>query len=356
MGLLQPPRRILAGHATISQVFPDMPPAPLLASELERVAALRSYAILDTACEARFDEIARLAARLLDMPIAAISLVDASRQWFKARIGLPQAETPRDEAFCAYTILDAAPLVVPDATADRRFADNPMVTGEPGIRFYAGVPLTTPDGYRLGSLCVIDRRARALSAEQIETLAILGRTVMTTLELHRAMIQVRDLALTDPLTGLRNRAALLDALQDAVAGRAAFGLLYIDLDGFKQINDSHGHAAGDRLLQQVAALLRRVVMPPDLVARVGGDEFIVLTRHAWDQAPSDLAEHLRHALAVAMRRNGWPITASVGAVQFETAPRDVAEALSVADQLMYGAKLAGRDRVLSRVFGQAEAA
>jgi diguanylate cyclase (GGDEF)-like protein len=337
-----------------------MPPAPIPANELERLASLRSYAILDTACEANFDDIARLAARLLGVPIALVSLVDGERQWFKSKIGLDVNETSRDQAFCGYTILDEVPLVVPDATADRRFADNPLVTGDPGIRFYAGVPLVASDGHKLGSLCVIDRQTRKLTDDEVDILSTLARTVMTTMELRRAMMQVRELAMTDALTGLANRPAVLDAVQQAVAqqiaGGSAFTLLYLDLDGFKRVNDLQGHEAGDQVLRAVASVLRDEITPPDMAARIGGDEFIVLAGMEWAHAPIVLAERLRQAMDSAMRQSGWAVTASIGAVLFASPPRDVAEALSVADELMYSAKLAGKDRVMFRVFAQVGAA
>jgi len=173
-----------------------MPPAPHPANEAERLAALRSYAILDTDCEAGFDILAGLAARLTGCPIALVSLVDARRQWCKARHGWEASETPRDLALCAHAILDPRhPLVVADATLDVRFADNALVTGPLGVRFYAGMPLVDPAGHALGTLCVIDRVPRAIAPEALETLAGLARAVMATLELRRALGRERATAL-----------------------------------------------------------------------------------------------------------------------------------------------------------------
>jgi len=313
-----------------------MQPAPIPANEIERLATLRSYAILDTACEQSFDDIARLAARLLGTRMAAVSLVDADRQWFKAKVGLPVEETPRDHAFCAHTILGETPLVVPDAHRDPRFSDNPLVVGDPGVRFYAGVPLVAPNGHALGSLCVTDSESRTLSADELETLVSLARTVMTTLELHRAMIQVRQLAMTDALTGLANRAALLHALEERLRGPwVPLSLLYLDLDGFKRVNDLHGHAAGDVVLRRVAEILGATVGPRDLTARIGGDEFIVLPARLDYDALAALGEHVRAAVAAGMAEQGWPVTVSIGAIQFFDRPRDL------------GAKLAGKDRVVA---------
>ncbi len=158
--------------------------------EARRLDALYDYEILDTASDARLDRLAALAAELLDVPIALISLVDEDRQWFKARVGLEDVgleagETPRAWAFCDETIRGDAPLVVADATADARFADNPLVTGRPYIRFYAGAPLITPSGERIGALCVIDQKPRQLSAAQRRRLSSLAATVVDLMESHR---------------------------------------------------------------------------------------------------------------------------------------------------------------------------
>jgi PAS domain S-box-containing protein len=161
-------------------------PAPLPADESERLAALRAYEILDTDCERDFDDLTRLASEICNTPIALVSLIDAERQWFKSRIGLEIQETPREQAFCAFAINQPTELlIVPDATQDERFVDNPLVTGAPDIRFYAGSPLLTADGHALGSLCVIDRVPRQLSPEQAESLRVLGRQVMVQLEQRR---------------------------------------------------------------------------------------------------------------------------------------------------------------------------
>jgi len=169
-------------------------PSEPSADELARLEALARYQILDTAAEAAYDELTQLAAQICGTPIALISLLDHDRQWFKSRVGLTVSETPRAIAFCDHTILQAEPLVVQDALLDERFATNPLVTGDPHIWFYAGIPLTTPDHYRIGTLSVIDRVARQLSADQMQALQVLSRQVVSQLELHRhvAVLQASE--------------------------------------------------------------------------------------------------------------------------------------------------------------------
>jgi signal transduction histidine kinase len=162
---------------------------PLAANENARLAALERYGILDTSPEDGFDELVRLAAAVCGTPIALISLVDATRQWFKARLGLEASETPRTASFCAHAIHESAVLVVPDATKDPRFATNPLVVGEPKIRFYAGAPLTTPDGHNLGTLCVIDCKPRLLGDDQRTALTAIARQVIAQLELRRQIAE-----------------------------------------------------------------------------------------------------------------------------------------------------------------------
>lgn len=152
-----------------------------------RLEALKRYRILDTLPEAQFDDITRLAATICDTPMAIITLIDNHRQWFKARVGITATETARDIAFCNHTISGKAPFIVGDALADPRFAANPLVTGEPGIRFYAGVPLVTPAGYALGSLAVLDRKPRQLTPQQEQALRLLGRQVEVELELRKTL-------------------------------------------------------------------------------------------------------------------------------------------------------------------------
>jgi GAF domain-containing protein len=166
--------------------------APVATNEAERLAALRDYHILDTEAEGVYDDIARLASYICGVPIAMVSLVDGSRQWFKSKLGVHSKETPRDVAFCSHAILQSEPLIVRDAMKDSRFADSALVRRAPRIRFYAGFPLVTPEGFALGTLCAIDRKPRQLSVGQKQAMQALARQVMALLDLHRVSEHLAD--------------------------------------------------------------------------------------------------------------------------------------------------------------------
>jgi response regulator RpfG family c-di-GMP phosphodiesterase len=188
-----------------------MPAARLPENEKERLAALSSYHILDTLAEQGCDDIVRMAAMWFDVPTCLISLVETNRQWFKAKVGLNVCETGRDESFCSHAILDEETLVIPDAREDPRFADNSLVTQAPHIRFYAGAPLIDPDGYALGTLCLIDYQPRKFTSQEVQILESMARQVVDQFRLRKTTAKARENY--DQLQACR------DGLEDEVARR-----------------------------------------------------------------------------------------------------------------------------------------
>jgi diguanylate cyclase (GGDEF)-like protein/PAS domain S-box-containing protein len=463
--------------------------APLPSYETERLQALYTLEILDTPAEVSLDRITRLAARILDVPIALVSLIDNDRQWFKSRVGIDVSETPRESAFCAHAILQTTPMVVTNAVEDERFRDNLLVTGDPHIRFYAGVPIRTSKGFALGTLCAIDKRPRVFTQDQLDTLSDLADIVSREVQLrenlmlarqqkkradvlfmaseegYRSMFELASVgialvapdgawlsvnsalcnivgysadelrlltfqditypddlntdvnllrqlgsnqidhyqlekryirkdgqavwidlnvtkkssiegdleyyisiiqniqsrkeleqeALHDALTGLFNRRALDAMLPIALArsdrSRLQLALMFIDLDGFKGINDTFGHDAGDDLLRTIATRLQSCVRRTDSLIRLAGDEFIVILEGIIPGASEarDVAKKLLMAIAepVVLKGQVTHNYASIGFSMYEPgsgkSPDDV---VREADRWMYKAKQAGKGRVM----------
>ena len=338
------------------------PPRP--DDEEQRIEALRSLNVLYTPAEDRFDRITRLACRLLDVPIALVSLVDSECQWFKSTMGLTASQTSRTVSFCAHAIADDEPLVIEDARKDPRFSDNPLVTGEPNIRFYAGQPLLGNNGERLGTLCVIDQRRRNVSVDELEILRDLAGWCSNELRLvslsrvQRELIsecdELRRRAMVDPLTQLWNRAAIQEILtrelERARRGKAWLSLVFADIDHFKNVNDTYGHSAGDDMLRQVAGRIRSSVRAYDAVGRFGGEEFLVVASECSEWDGGTLANRLRVNVGDRTFDTTWgpiqiTLSAGVAVTQLGEEKIDPKTLLAAADRALYRAKNKGRNLV-----------
>lgn len=295
-------------------------------------------------------------------------------------MGVAATETPREHTFCTHALLNPEePLIVPDASLDSRFANNPYVTGEPKIRFYIGTPLLTPDRQAIGTLCVIDRVPRSLTQEQIGALGVLADQIVAQLELRRHARELQNTAVgrerylgeleryrrkleennallqhqstTDRLTGIGNRAAFDQQLQveqyRAGRYRTALSLLLIGVDHFKAYSDSYGHGAGDAALQQLAGILQECARPTDFVARYGDEEFAVILPQTGRDGATALAERLHKAAAAAVFRHR-PVTVSIGAATVTTTGTDSGRLVEAADEALYEAKAGGRNRVVHK--------
>ncbi|HAT8541935.1 GGDEF domain-containing protein [Vibrio vulnificus] len=307
-------------------------------NEPQRIADLHSLNILDTAAEERFDRVTRIARRLFDVPIALVSLVDEDRQWFKSCFGLDVSETPRDISFCGHAILGADTLIVEDASQDARFADNPLVTGEPRIRFYAGVPLMFEHSSCLGTLCIIDTKPRTLNED--ERLDLIDLAKMAERELaatHSASI--------DDLTQISNRRGFMTLAKKSMAycevGDYPYSIAYLDLNGFKPINDQFGHQEGDLALKAFADTMKKSFRESDVFARLGGDEFVVFMSGASRSVAQIAIQRFTEAL---QRYNqsanrGYDLSFCAGIVSVEPdANISLDELLSQADKAMYQQK------------------
>lgn len=445
--------------------------APISKDEDKRLAALREYEIKHVLFDPGLSNLISLAANIFSVPIVLVSLVEAERQLFAANVGVPFCETPRDISFCAHTIRKKKIMVVPDALKDARFKNNPLVVGVPYIRFYAGIPLITPSGHAIGTLCIIDLKprtiftkrdehnlqdlaslvmdklemrrlelARKASQVRFENIAntspdtilcvnekgmitfwntsaehmleytdeeIIGRSINTivpdafvvqlnhlvtdrdslmkgvTLELNvqakgGSLVPVelsvsmwedndnvsygailRDiterrrneerlflLAHLDPLTGLANRTLLTSNLETALKHKPAVCIMMVDLDGFKDVNDSLGHSSGDNILVHVAKKIKATVRSGDVVARMGGDEFALLFPGLNDKkVAGKIAEQIIHEISQAMIIDDHQIniSASIGAVLYPEYGVTVQDLLTSADLALYQAKSEGRN-------------
>jgi len=247
------------------------PDTPL--NEAKRLAALHALEVLDTHSEERFDRLTRFARQRFGVPIALVSLIDAERQWFKSCVGLDVSETSREISFCGHAILDDQLFVIDDTLKDSRFADNPLVTGPPGIRFYAGCPLSHADGSKLGTLCLIDSEPRSLNVEQQQALRELG--LMAERELEAVQY-----ATLDELTGMSNRTGfgmLVNLmLKPDFESEIAITMVYFEISNLSEIVDLGGSDSRDGAIRRFSDLLLRAFPDGDVLARIGPNRFAVI--------------------------------------------------------------------------------
>jgi len=300
-----------------------------------RVDTLYDLRILDTEPEERFDRLTRLAKRLLQVPISLISLVDENREWIKSGEGIGNSQVARDISFSAHAILGPDILLIPDATLDERFRDNPLVVDEPHIRFYAACPLRAPNGSNLGTLCLIDSKPREFSEDEKALLRELTRMA------EQDIVAVQ-LATMDELTMLSNRrgfeALTKHALELSRRFQKPAALLYFNLDQFKQINDRFGHAEGDLALKTFAQCLKLTFRESDVLGHLGKDEFAVFMTNVSNVELEHALGRLRDAIDQYNKdaKRGYDIDFSFGKVAFDASGHaDVEDLMAKANALMY---------------------
>lgn len=336
---------------------------PLPPEEQKRLEELNSLNILDTPIEESFECITRLIKTVLQVPIAGVSLVDSERQWFKSEHGLGMCETDRRDAICSHTILQDDVLYVADTLSDERFADNPFVTGPPNIRFYAGCPVKSRGGQRIGTVCAIDTKPNNLTAQQIEALKDLAK--MTEVELerrsflsqqHRLMAEIEQAkraSLIDDLTRLYNRSGMCQVLnwQKALAKEmnTGFAVALGDVDHFKQVNDRYGHFVGDEMLKNIAKTLLSCTRDRDAVGRWGGEEFMIIINDDSANHLHRIADRFRHCVEKnCLQIDGKTLTCTITIgvkLVYPTSNMEIDALVDDADQALYHGKFLGRNRV-----------
>lgn len=309
-------------------------------NEAERLHALRALKILDTTHEERFDRVTRMAKRMFGVSISLVSLVDQDRQWFKSAQGLDATETPRELSFCGHAINQEGLFIIPDALEDERFADNPLVTDAPNIRFYAGYPLKLRQGINLGTLCLIDFKPKILDSEDEQLLMDLGAMI-------EQEIRSIQMATLDGLTMISNRRGFLSLAEysQKVCRRKEMpmSVVLFDLNKFKKINDNFGHHEGDFALIQFAEIMRNIFRESDIVGRLGGDEFVALLTDSTSEKIDDVLNRFKLAIKEKNQEINKPylIEFSAGVAHFPyNTEKSLEEMIEEADAAMYVQKKA----------------
>jgi len=312
---------------------PDIP-----SSEKTRLETLVTLNILDTFAEERFDRLTRIAKHTFNVSSAVVSLVDHDRQWFKSTAGIDACETPREVSFCGHAINGSDVLYVRDTHEDERFSDNPLVTGEPQIRFYAGHPIKAINGEILGTLCIFDDKPREFSQQDAALLKDLAAVV-------EREISIVDIATMDELTKIPNRRGFLLFAQQGLDFSTRHGypatLVYMDIDNFKAINDQYGHHEGDKALISFANQIKSTFRASDIFGRVGGDEFVVLLGDSSRAQANQAIEKFKCIIDEynINSRNEYAISFSCGSVKYDPLEHDSLESMMKdCDSIMYANK------------------
>lgn len=332
--------------------------------ELMRLADLHATGRLDGPLAPRFERLTMLACDALRVPIAAISLVDSDRQWFCSIQGIDEIQTARSVSFCGHAILGDGIFEIPDATSDERFADNPLVTGDIGVRFYAGRPLVGVSGLPLGAMCVIDRQPRTLDERERAILDGLG--FLAEIELHRAsvlgsdrevidhLLELRGREACDAQTRLPNRQAVLHVLTSVLREPAMLGqrvgVVVLNIDGLAQLNESFGRDVADETIRLAAKHALASCRDGEIIGRLHGGEFLAVLAPVPDSGAAELAgERIRRAFSrVSINADDGMIrvSASAGLAMGRVGSGDTASSLLLAaDGALRVAREKGRDRL-----------
>ena len=317
-----------------------------LTDEEARLAALRRYEINEPSDNRPFQRIVELIQQVIGVPMAAVTLIDGDTQWFKAARGLNFGETRREDAFCNYTIRQFGPFAVNDARLDPRFSENPMVKGAPHIRSYLGVPLTTPDGYNIGSICAIDDEPRQFDRAQGDVMTKLAEIVVEQFELQQ-------IAKQDSMTGALTRRGFFAEVEREFRRASRYDrpsmLIVLDVDHFKSINDRYGHPAGDAVLISIANSCMATMRRSDVFGRIGGEEFGLLLPETHAEEAREAAERIRHMVESTIVQVGGVevrATVSMGVAPRPATTETVSTWFAEADIALYEAKQFGRNRVV----------
>jgi len=339
---------------------------PMPGFEQQKNEVLQRFHILSETNVTDTNQTARMAALAFDMPMVMVSLNQRYRDWFQARIGIPQGSARAVENFCSLAQLSQSAFVVEDVRNEPYFAKEAAITGAPNLCFFAGAPLRNPHGQRFGTLCLMDTKPRSLSSREASLLASMALIISNDICLRsagryavrdligaeREKCELYDLATTDELTSALNRRSFFYLADREMRRRARhrtnLSVIMLDIDHFKKVNDVHGHAVGDEVIERLSKVISDTVRDEDIFGRLGGEEFGIVLPDTNTKGAAVLAERLRKsAAALSFEANGeaFQISISLGISEPGFSEPDITQALDRADQALYRAKENGRNRV-----------